>query len=133
MIALISRILAPWGLSYAALTMRRRAAKHKARLISSWLRRCKVALLFFFKMLKEVNRMKKMAEDNLVMVLACAWLIMSGAVYLIRVSMRVLVELIIELFYVSDEVNQKIWIVTGFVTLLIMGWLCIGIIICCMQ
>ena len=77
--------------------------------------------------------MKKMAEDNLVMVLACAWLIMSGAVYLIMVSMRVLVELIIELFYVSDEVTQKIWIVTGFVTLLIMGWLCIGIIICCMQ
>lgn len=77
--------------------------------------------------------MKKMVEDNLVMVLACAWLIMSGAVYLIKVSMRFLVELIVELFYESDEITQKIWIVTGFITLLIMGWLCIGITICCLQ
>ena len=77
--------------------------------------------------------MRKMAEDNLVMVLACAWLIMSGAVYLIKVSMRFLVELIVELFYESDEITQKIWIVTGFITLLIMGWLCIGITICCLK
>ena len=77
--------------------------------------------------------MKKMVEDNLIIVLACAWLIMSGAARIAKISMILAVGLIMELFNDADEIMQTIWVVTGFIALMVMCWLSVGIIICCLQ